>query len=160
MTEDGQPKIYAIVNTDDIEDIHPTFARRIAAMGPIMLGLALVLGGDGRFKTPGFAAASALAPAWVWGAGFLFVGVGMALHAWEILRTVFWMAYLATVLFAFWTACLTVASVRYHAPWTGPAVYSWATLITAGVAARDSDRIVRRYKKIIFWIKNRLSGRR
>jgi hypothetical protein len=153
MTEEGRPRIYGIVPASEMKRraqggrYNPDLARQIATGAPILLGLALLVEGEDRFKTPGFAPARQIMSGWpwasahpglVWGLFFLILGLLMAAYAWHVIEWVFWPAFVVTVGFAFWTILLGVGAVRYNAPWTGPAVYSWVTLCMGAVAVGDA----------------------
>ena len=141
MNEDGTPKIYAIIPPKDLRDRPLARSHKIVSLAPIFLGLALLLGGDDRFNIPGFEITRHLLPYWGWGSMFLVCGIGIALYAWDVHEHVFFSAFFASTLFAFWTITLVLACIKNGSPFTGPAIYLWATICTAAVAARDVDRV-------------------
>lgn len=156
MNPDGTPKVYAIVSPAELRDRPLARAHKIVSLAPIMLGTGILLGGERRFNIPGFEITEELMPHQAWGGLFLVCGILMALYAWDFTKHVFFSAFFSSTLFAFWTITLVLGCLKNGSPWTGPAIYLWATICTAAVAARDVERV----RSSLGRLKNRVARRR
>ncbi len=106
--------------------LRATFMVLLTALGTLVVGGLILIGGEPRFSGPSFASARQIAPWYVWGAVMLASG---ALAFFGAARHFVWVARIghsvSSLVYIFWVVALAVTAVQLPTgPLTGIGIYS------------------------------------
>lgn len=127
-------------NTNYIFSSPNLLTRRLVSVLPVVISLALFLGGKDRFVSPGFLVARELAPWWAWASMFMACGVTMLINTFMDRWRMFWPAFLCSAMFGIWAIALLLSSFKSGiTAFTGVAIYGWVAVVLAAMAARGFE---------------------
>lgn len=115
------------------------------SIGPLFLGIAILVSGEHRFQSPIYEAPSMIAPWWAWGVVSTLLGVWMVGSAF-LKRSNFWCCFSAGCFFCIWASFLWISSLYVSArdpqppSFASPTVYTVVGIWLIAVAAWDNYR--------------------